>query len=105
MHEKRVHYRVKVNVQVAFRSKRINSQLGQVLNLSRSGMFVETKAVPGQGDYVIASLDAQEFGKVVWSEGRVVRLTKSDKKNVKGMAVEFTRADFKGLDNLIEIYS
>lgn len=104
MQEKRVHYRINLKVQVAFRSKTINSQLGQVLNLSRGGMFVEAKAVPGQGDYVIASLDAQEFGKVVWSEGRVVRLTKPDKKNLKGMAVEFTRADFKGLDNLIEIH-
>jgi Tfp pilus assembly protein PilZ len=47
---------------------------------------------------MIASIDVEEFGKVIWVQGRVVW------KNTTGMGVEFTRTDEKGLRNLLSYH-
>jgi hypothetical protein len=48
---------------------------------------------------VIASIDAEEFGKVIWVQGHVIWKTRS------GMAVMFTNSDEKGLNNILSYRS
>jgi hypothetical protein len=58
-------------------------------------MYVQKGYTPEVKGYLKASLDAEDFGKVIWVEGLVVR------KNRTGMAVPFTNIDAKGLNNLL----
>ncbi|MGC9325064.1 MAG: PilZ domain-containing protein [Desulfomonilia bacterium] len=95
MDEQRNHKRARVKMRVAYRSDDQVYKRGRVRNISRSGMFVDTESPQTSDEYVIASLDVEDFGKVVWVQGRVVRNTN------EGMAVVFTRTDEKGLDALM----
>lgn len=96
MEEQRANKRASVNIKVAYRDNGYAYKMGTVKNISRCGMFVSTSTPPDNVDgYVIASLDAEEFGKIIWAQGRIIRKTSS------GIAIAFTRTDDKGLDLLL----
>jgi hypothetical protein len=95
MKEQRAHKRVRVNMKVAYRDRDNTRRMGRVNDLSRGGMYVDTGYDPEVDGFVMASLDAEEFGKVIYVQGRVVRKTH------RGMGVSFTRTDEKGLGNLL----
>ncbi len=97
MEEQRAHQRSRVNMKVSYRDNGFAFKMGRVSNISKGGMFISTSSKPETPDgYLIASLDAEEFGKVIWTQGRIIRKTDS------GMAVAFTRIDDKGLDVLLK---
>ncbi len=96
--EKRACKRIKVSMKLAYKNNDNVYKMGSVSNISRSGMYVETFGKPDLDGYMIASLDVEEFGKIVWIQGHVVRKTAS------GMAVTFTRTDNKGLNNLLSYW-
>ena len=98
MQEQRGHKRVRVNMRVAYRGNDHEYRIGRVCDLSRSGMYVCTGNFPGVNGYIIASLDVEEFGKVIWVQGHVVRTLDS------GMAILFTQKDERGLDNLLSYW-
>lgn len=96
MEEQRLHKRARVDMKVAFRDDGFAYKMGRVNNISRGGMFISTDNPPQELEgYIIASLDAEEFGKIIWAQGRVIRKTDT------GIAVSFTRADEKGLNILL----
>ena len=96
MEEQRMHKRARVDMKVAYRDNGFAYKMGRVSNISRGGMFINTEVPPHDVDgYIIASLDAEEFGKIIWTQGRVLRQTDS------GIAVVFTRTDEKGLNVLM----
>ena len=96
MEEQRAHKRARVNMKVAYRDKGFAYRIGRVNNISRGGMLINTDDSPHDvEEYIIASLDAEEFGKIIWAQGRVVRKTET------GIAVLFTRTDDKGLNMLL----
>lgn len=96
MEEQRAHKRSRVNMKVAYRDEGSAYKLGTVSNISRGGMFILTGTPPGDtGGYLLASIDVEEFGKIIWVQGHIVR------KDQSGMAVKFTRSDDKGLDMLL----
>jgi len=83
-------------MKVAFRDDGSTYKMGRVNNISKGGMFITTANPPQELEsYVIASLDAEEFGKIIWAQGRVIRKTDS------GIAVCFTRTDDKGLNMVL----
>lgn len=93
MDDHRAYKRVKVNIRVAFRGDGQAYKVGRVSNISRGGVFVITNHPPDAlGEYLTASLDVEDLGKIIWAQGRVVR------KTAMGMGVSFTRVDNKGLD-------
>ncbi|HNY65688.1 MAG TPA: PilZ domain-containing protein [Deltaproteobacteria bacterium] len=93
MEEQRSSKRVKVNIRVAYRDDGYAYKIGRVSNISRSGAFIVTETPPNDvNEYLTASLDVDDLGKIVWIQGRVIRKTKN------GMGVVFTRTDAKGLD-------
>jgi hypothetical protein len=96
--DKRNCKRIRVSMKLAYKNNDNISKLGTVTNISRGGMYFETSGKPDVDGYVLASLDAEEFGKIVWVQGHVVRKTSS------GMAVAFTRTDDKGLNNLLSYW-
>jgi hypothetical protein len=96
--EQRSCKRVRVSMKLAYKNNDNLYKMGTVSNISRSGMYVDTLGKPDVDGYVIASLDVEEFGKIVWVQGRVVRKTST------GMAVAFTRTDDKGLKNLLSYW-
>jgi predicted RNA-binding protein YlqC (UPF0109 family) len=96
MEEQRAYKRAKVNMKVAYRDNGYVYKMGRVIDISRGGMLILTDHPPDDLDgYLIASIDAEEFGKIIWVQGRIVRKTES------GIAVVFTRSDDKGLDMLL----
>ncbi len=99
MSDKRSHKRVRVNLKVAYRDNDHAYKMGRVFDISKGGMYVQTPNKPEVDGYVIASLDAEEFGKVIWVQGQIVWKTRS------GMAVMFTNTDERGLNNLLSCRS
>lgn len=95
MAEKRNNKRVRVNMRVDYRDYTHTDQKGRVIDISKGGMYVQTGYTPEVNGYLMASLDAEDFGKVIWVEGRVAWRTRT------GMAVRFTNTDAKGLNNLL----
>jgi len=95
MEEQRVHKRRRVDMKVAFRDEGPSYEIGYVKDISKGGMYVRTEVPVEKDIYILASLDAEEFGKVIWTQGRVVRKAGS------GMAIVFTRIDEKGLNTLL----
>ena len=96
MEEQRSYKRARVNMKVAYRDNGHAYKMGRVSNISRGGMFILTDHSPDNVDgYLLASIDAEEFGKIIWVQGRIIRKTDS------GVAVAFTRSDDKGLDILL----
>lgn len=98
MDNQRAHKRVKVNMEFAYRDNNYADRRGRVCNISKGGMFVDTEDSPNVDGFVIASLNVEEFGKVLWVRGQVVRKTNS------GMAIIFTQKDDKGLNNLLSYW-
>lgn len=99
MTEKRSNKRVRVNMKVAFRDDMHAYKMGRVCDISRGGMYVDTGYKPDVEGYIIASLDAEEFGKIIWVQGRVAW------KTYTGMGIVFTQLDEKGLDNVLSYRS
>lgn len=96
MEEQRIHKRAKVDIRVAYKDNGLAYRMGRVSNISKGGMFIITGVPPDDIDgYIVASLDAEEFGKIIWTQGQVIRKTNT------GIAVAFTRIDEKGLDILL----
>jgi Tfp pilus assembly protein PilZ len=98
MEDQRAYKRVRVNMKLAYRDNDHAYRMGRVSDISRGGMFVDTSRHPDVDGYVIASLDVEAFGKVIWVQGYVARKTDT------GMAICFTRTDNKGLDNLLSYW-
>ena len=70
MSELRTHKRVRVNMKVAYRNNDQVYKMGRVYDISKGGMYVQTSNTPDVDGYVIASLDAEAFGKVIWVQGQ-----------------------------------
>ncbi|MCU0577546.1 MAG: PilZ domain-containing protein [Desulfobacterota bacterium] len=95
MKEQRTHKRVRVNMKVAYRDNDNTRRLGKVSDLSRGGMRVNTGYAPEVDGFLVASIDAEEFGKVIRVQGKVVWKTYS------AMGIAFTQTDAKGLGNVL----
>jgi hypothetical protein len=93
MDEHRANKRANVNVRVAYRDNVYGYTLGRASSISRGGMFIVTnKPSESLNEFLTASIDVEDLGKIVWAQGRVIRKTST------GMGVAFTRVDSKGLD-------
>ncbi|HVN71773.1 MAG TPA: PilZ domain-containing protein [Desulfomonilia bacterium] len=99
MSEKRTHKRVRVTMKVAYRDNDHTYKMGRVCDISKGGMYVQTGDVPEVDGYLIASLDAEDFGKIIWVQGQVAWKTRS------GVGIKFTNTDEKGLNNLLSYRS
>jgi len=95
MEEKRMSERFQVDLRAQYHEDSSETYIGRVNNLSMGGMFMKVSNLSKYGTYVFVDIDAESLGKVVWTQGRVVRTTPF------GMAIEFNRADTKGLDALL----
>jgi len=99
MQEKRHHKRIRVNIRVAYRDNDFVYKMGRVCDICKGGMYIRTGSAPAVDGYVFASLDVEEFGKVVWVQGDVVWKTDN------GMGVKFSNTDEKGLNNILNYRS
>jgi hypothetical protein len=99
MEEQRAHRRVRVNMKVAYRDNAHDYKVGKVYDISKGGMYIQTWDRPKVDGYLIASIDAEPFGKIIWVQGQVIWKTRT------GMAVRFTNTDEKGLQNLLSYRS
>jgi hypothetical protein len=95
MEEKRLHERMQVDLMAQFNKDTPETYIGRVSNLSMGGMFLKVSNLSESGTRVFIDIDAEKIGKVVWTQGHVVRTTPF------GMAIEFDRADTKGLESLL----
>ncbi len=95
MVEKRKYKRAAVKMKVLISNDTQNTKMGTVIDISKGGMFVQTEDAPEVKGALMASIDAENFGKVIWVEGHVVRRTGT------GIGLMFTNTDEKGLDNLL----
>ncbi len=95
MVEKRKYRREKVNMRVCYGEGAYTKVRASVVDISEGGMFVHDTYAPEVQENLEASLDAEDFGKVVWVEGLVVRKTNT------GFGVMFTNTDKRGLENLL----
>jgi hypothetical protein len=95
MVEKRNHKRAMVDMKISYSDDTHIDKMGKVTDISKGGMYVETGDDPEVIGDLVGVIDNENFGKVIWVEGRLVR------KNMKGMALRFTDTDEKGLDNLL----
>jgi hypothetical protein len=95
MEEKRNGTRAEVNMKINYVDDKHSDKTGKVTNISNGGMYVQTEHAPEVSDHVEGIIDNEDFGKVIWVEGRVVR------KNSTGMALTFTNADVMGLHILL----
>ena len=75
MQEKRAFERIAVDIRTLFRGGNGGNLRGHVSDISMGGMFIETAALQRIGSYILADLDVDSLGKVVWAQGRVVRVT------------------------------
>jgi len=98
MEEMRKNPRASVNLKVVFMGDSMNYSRGRVNNISKCGMFVQTDTPQELGTYILASIDVDNMGRIVWAQGRVVR------KSENGMAIEFTRTDARGVDSIISCW-
>ena len=87
-----------VKMMFAYRDNDYTDRVGRVCNISKGGMFVDTGNCPNVDGFVIASLNVEEFGKVIWVRGQVVRKTDS------GIGIMITRTDYKGLKCLMSYW-
>jgi len=97
MQEKRAFERVAVDIRTFFRGGNGGNLRGHVCDISMGGMYIETPSPQRIGSYILADLDVESLGKIVWGQGRVVRVTRL------GMAIEFARLDTRGIQSLIEL--
>ena len=88
-------------MRVAYRGRGLGYEKGRVLNISRGGMYILTDHPAEIDDYIIASVDAEELGKIVWVQGRVVWSLPEAPGSEGGMAVRFMRSDQKGINALM----
>lgn len=95
MVEKRRANRASVNMRINYVDHAHRDKMGNVMNISTKGMFVQTGVAPEVNEFVEGTIDNEDFGKVLWVEGRVVRKSRS------GMALAFTNTDAKGLQVLL----
>ncbi len=95
MDERRKSNRTSVNLKVIYMGDSMNYSRGKVNNISKEGMFIQTETPQDVGIYILASIDVDNMGRIVWAQGRVAR--KSD----NGMGIEFTRTDTRGIDSII----
>ena len=99
MVEKRKYKRATVKMKVIISNDTQNKKMGTVIDISKNGMFVQTEDAPEVKGALVASIDAENFGKVIWVEGHVVRRIST------GIGVMFTNTDEKGLNNLLDSMS
>lgn len=95
MDDRRKNSRTSVNLKVVFMGDSMSYNRGKVDNISKSGMFIQTDAPRDVGMYILASIDVDNMGRIVWAQGRVMRRSQD------GMAIEFTRTDTRGIDSII----
>lgn len=93
--DKRAFKRGKVHIRIAFRDNTNEDRIYTVSDISRGGIFINTYEPDKVDGYLFASLDADEFGKVIRIQGRVVRRTP------KGVAVAFTFVNRMELEVLL----
>jgi c-di-GMP-binding flagellar brake protein YcgR len=96
MQEMRAFERVAVDIRALFRGGNGGNLRGHVCDISLGGMYIETATVQRIGSYILVDLDVESLGKIVWAQGRVVRVTSL------GMAIEFARLDARGIQSLLE---
>jgi hypothetical protein len=95
MTENRKHKRARVIMKVYYSYGAHSDRTAKVIDISKGGMYLETGYAPEVEGYLLASLDAEDFGKIIWVQGRIVRKT-----NI-GMGIMFTKIDEAGLNNLL----
>jgi hypothetical protein len=96
--EKREFERNKVAVPARYRSGSEDDHQGLVRNISFGGMFLESQFKHEAGDHIQADLNIEEYGKIAWVHGHVVRTTE------KGIGVKFTHYDVNGVDDIIHLH-
>lgn len=95
MIERRVHKRASVSMKINYVDDHKSEKMGYVTDISQSGMYINTGYASVFNDRIQGIIDHENFGKVIWIEGRVVRASDT------GMAVSFTSVDVRGLHNLL----
>jgi hypothetical protein len=96
--EKREFERNKVNVPARYRSGNGDNHTGLVRDISFGGMFLESLFKHNVGDHVEADLNIEQYGKIAWAHGHVVRT------NEKGIGIKFTHYDVNGVDDIIHYH-
>lgn len=76
---------------VFFKGKDYQEAYGKVQDISLSGMFLETQTQEKVGNFINADIDGGDTGLIIWTQGRIVRVSKD------GIGVQFTGLDEKGL--------
>ncbi len=95
MDERRKNARTSVNLKVIYMGDSMKYNRGKVNNISKEGMFIQTETPQDVGIYILASIDVDNMGRIVWAQGRVVRRSEN------GMGIAFTRTDTRGIDSII----
>jgi len=95
MKENRKFRRARVKMKVYYNHDGRTDKTARVIDISKGGMYLETGYAPEVDGYLLASLDAEDLGKIIWVQGRVVRKTRT------GVGVMFTKTDEAGLNNLL----
>jgi hypothetical protein len=96
--EKREFERNKVNIPARYRSGSEDDHPGLVRDISFGGMFLESQFKHDAGDHIQADLNIEQYGKIAWAHGCVVRT------NEKGIGIKFTHYDVNGVDDIIHFH-
>ena len=93
--ERRQFPRIDINTPVSYAVVIPAYETGISKDISQGGMYVKTGNASRVNDHIEGIIDHEDLGKVIWLEGRVVRV------NDGGMALTFTNVDVHGLNNLL----
>jgi rubrerythrin len=97
MRERRKYGRKKISVPVRYRSGSKGDQLGYMNDISSGGMFLESNVKHEVGENILADLNEDTYGKIVWAYGNVVHTSH------KGIGVNFIFFDKPGVEELIDL--
>jgi len=97
MSERRSCTRTEVELKALIREIPGEGYHARITNIGKGGLFLVTPRRLRLGTDIIVDIDAETIGSVIGVRGHIVRLTDG------GMAVEFTHADEKTLEMLINV--
>jgi rubrerythrin/Tfp pilus assembly protein PilZ len=97
MRERRKYARKKISVPVRYRTSNKGDHLGYMNDISNGGIFLESNVKHEVGDNILAYLNEDTYGKIVWAYGSVVHTSH------KGVGVNFIFFDKPGVEELIDL--
>lgn len=97
MRERRKHERKKISISVRYKSGNKGDHLGYMNDISNGGMFLESNVKHEVGENILADLNDDTYGKIVWAYGNVVHTSHN------GVGVNFIFLDKSGVDKIIDL--